>query len=104
MPLLDKLTHNVSDDGELVGVEIFFAALWEFAYGNINRAGVVNYFNLDAADEVELDYLISSYSAQPTAELKRIWLHRVERIFHAAVDRAPGYLTVQEVKNKIDAI
>jgi len=87
MSLLDKLA---GDQEPKLPVHQFYAALAEFAAGAVTRQNVVDYFQLDSADEVELDFLIAEYQAtDPTRQQE--FLEFIHRIFMLAEVKVPGY-------------
>ena len=56
--LYDRLFDEDSEIGN-IAVHSFRAALGDYATGNTTRAQIVNYWNLDASAQVDLDVLLA---------------------------------------------
>lgn len=108
MALLDKLRGTPYGDLDnpayvKLPVHQFWAALTEFAAGEVTKPQIVAFFNLDAADEADLDWLIGKYQAAANNK-KEIFLHRIHDIFVLAEYDFPGYQTEAELQGMIDRI
>jgi hypothetical protein len=99
MSLIDKLAGI--DRPNKLAVHTFYAALAEFAAGEVTRAQIVSYFNLSAEDETELDFLIAAYTNAPNNR-KQEFLEFIHRLFMLAEERTPGYQTNAEITARIN--
>lgn len=98
MALLERVGHLNDPDSsgeEAIAGRVFSAALEEFSdpTASVTKANIVAFFNLDAAEEAELDTLISWYQMQPNDAAKSKWLDVMRRCFQLAEAKAPGYTT-----------
>lgn len=96
MSLINRLTGVE----EKLPVHQFYAALAEYADGQITKANIVSYFGLSAGDEADLDWLIARYG---DATDKQKFLEVTHRIFILAEGEAPGYTTEAALQARIVA-
>ncbi len=88
MALINRLAH---DEGYAsIANHAFSAAVWFWARGEVTRSNVINAFNLDSEDEVQLDQLSTYYQNLPVEE---------KRMFHSNLEAA-GILLEQELIDK----
>ena len=97
MSLIDRLAGN---EEPKLPTHQFYAALSEFAAGELTKAQIVDFFVLDSGEEAELDVLIAAYQAAlPARKLEfRAMIHE---IFLLAEVSAPGYTTASELNSRI---
>ena len=108
MALIERLAgineHLSPDDHGKLSVDTFWAMLFEMAQGQKTKAEIVAYFALDADEQVELDWLIGRYNAQPTATAKSRFVELMRVIFILAESGVSGYTTNAAIVARIDAI
>ena len=108
MSLVDRLAgiapSPIPEDYKKLSVDAFWALLYELAKGIVTKQQIVSYFELDAQEQVELDWVIGRYNAQPTAAAKASFVELMRVIFMLAEVRVPGYTTNAEVVARINAI
>lgn len=108
MSLIDRLggpfTFPVPEDFKKLGINAFWALLYELAQGQVTKAQIVNYFELDAAEEAELDWIVGRYNAQPNATAKAKFVELMQVILMLAESRVPGYTSNAEIVARINAI
>ena len=92
------------EDFRKMEILFFWAMLYELAQGNITKAQIISRFDLDAAEETELDWIIGRYNAQPNATAKAKFVELVQVLFLLAEGRVPGYTTNAELVARINAI
>lgn len=98
MALLEKLTGEVQPK---LPVHQFYSALIEWDAGETTRATIVTHFNLDASDEVDLDWLKGKFDASLN---KREFAERIHGIFMLAETGYPGFTTQPELVAIINGI
>lgn len=103
--LLDRLTGiNINRDipgEERIPMDTFLGGMVDVAYGDLTKANVVSYYNLDAGQESDLDWLIGQYQL---ATDKQFFIWRVGHKLSLANDRVPGYTNTAALKTQIEAI
>lgn len=87
-----------------LSVGAFWAHLYELAKGKRTRQQVIDFFQLNAAETMELDWLIGRYNAQPNATAKADFVELINVIFYMAESRVPGYTTTADIQARINAI
>jgi hypothetical protein len=87
-----------------LGVNAFHALLVELANGEVTRQGIIDYFQLDAGEVTELDWLIGRYNAQPTAPAKEKFVELMRTLFVLAEAGVPGYTTNADLSARIGRI
>ena len=93
MTLIDRLAQ---DEGVApIHGHTFSAALWFLGRGRSTRANIVNAFNLDATDQVQLDKLITHFQGLTQQE---------KDFFHSDLEAAlvllqEGIITKAQFKN-----
>jgi len=97
MSILDKI---IGTEKPRCAVHFLYSALAELAEGEITRAQMITYFELSAAEEVELDFLIAEYQSAANNR-KQEWLVTLHRILMLAEGKAPGYSTPADVQARI---
>lgn len=106
MALIDRLAGlgGMESADPKLSVNAFWALLYEMAKGQITKAQIVAYFDLDMDEQTELDWLIGKYNAQPTATAKASFVELMRVIFLLAEARVPGYTTNANIIARINAI
>ncbi len=103
MGLIDRLISTFPEGGdEKIPVHTFYAALGELKDGEVTKAQVVSYFNLDTAAEAELDALIAKYQSVAIAEREH-FMEVVHRILLLARAEVPGYTTKAEINARLSS-
>lgn len=87
-----------------LSVGAFWAHLYELAKGKRTRQNIIDYFQLNASEVTELDWLIGRYNAQPNATAKADFVELINVIFYMAESRVPGYITNADIQARINAI
>jgi hypothetical protein len=59
---------------------------------------------LDASEQIELDWIVDKYNAQPNATAKAKFVELIRVIMLMAESDAPGYSTNTEIVARINAI
>lgn len=98
MALLEKLQGSTSPK---IAVHQFASALIEWSSGETSRAIIISYFQLDAADETDLDWLKGKFDASAN---KREFMDRIHGIFMLAEAGYPNYQTQSEIVSIINGI
>ncbi|MCB0257041.1 MAG: hypothetical protein KDI55_25255 [Anaerolineae bacterium] len=94
MALIDRLAGlGDPEANQKLSVNAFHSAMYELAAGVVTKAQVVSYFELDASEEAELDWLIGRYNAQPNAAAKERFIELLRVVFILAEAQVPGYTT-----------
>ncbi len=93
MALIDRLAHDVA--AERISNHAFSAAMYFWAKGDITRQNVIDAFNLDATDEIQLDELSTFYTGLSTDD-KQEFHSRVEA---AGILLEGRHLTKTQYKN-----
>ncbi len=67
MALIDRIARDQPDPRGEVGLpgHVFSSAVYFWAKGDITRQNVIDGFNLDATDEIQLDQLQTHYLSLP---------------------------------------
>lgn len=105
MALVDRLAGLGDPEvNQKLPVLTFWAMLYELGQGTITKADVVSRFALTADEQVELDWLIGRYNAQPNSTAKARFVDLMQVIFLLAEDAMPGYQTNAQLRARIDAI
>jgi hypothetical protein len=108
MSMIDRLAGFVDAGNDetfrRIPVDYFWAHLYELSQGRVTRAQIIARFNLDAAEVVELDWLIGKYNAQPNATAKTKFVELMRVFFIMAEGDAPGYTTNAQLQAKINAL
>jgi len=102
--LIDRLGGYGDETLDRVNPQAFTAALAELAQGEITKQELVSFYNMGSAEESQLDWLISRYNAQPTAEDKTKFIELLSYVMWMARDNFPGYNTNAELAARIDRI
>ncbi len=103
MSLIDRLINTFPEGGnEKIAVHTFYAALGELKDGEVTKAQVVAYFNLDAAAETELNALITKYQSLP-AKNREHFMEVFHRILMLARADVPGYTTKAEINARLSS-
>lgn len=103
MALIDRLAGiGTGETGGKLSVNAFHASLFEMAQGEVTRAQIVSYFGLDTAEEVELDWIIGKYNAQPNAAAKEKFIELIRVLFILAEEQAPGYTTNADIVARVN--
>ena len=105
MSLVNRLA-GIGHPEEVVKLSIsaFWAMLYEMAQGKKTKADIVSYFNLDAGETDELQWVIDRYNAQSTATAKAKFVELMLVIFMLAESHVPGYTTNADIVARINAI
>lgn len=106
MSLLSRVAgFNPPGDDTWVRIprEIFMATLYELAAGIVTVAQIKGFWNMDAAEQATLDWLIAKYNAQPDAAAKAKFLQYLGIIFALAEGEIQGYTTEPLVQARINA-
>ena len=108
MALVDRLagiTDTPIPGGfKKLSISTFWASLYELAQGKVTQAQMVTYFELDADEQVELQWLIDRYNVQPTAAAKAKFVELMHVLFMLAEAQVPGYTTNAQLVARINAI
>ena len=84
-------------------VNTFHASMYELAAGQVTKAQIVSYFGLDAAEQSELDWIISQYNAQPNAAAREKYVELLRVCFIMAEAQVPGYTTNAQLALRLAA-
>jgi len=105
MALVDRLA-GIGDPETTpkLSISAFWACLYEMAKGKLTRQNIIDYFQLDTDEVVELDWLIARYNAQPNATAKASYVELIQVIFMLAESQVPGYTTNAGIVARINAI
>ena len=103
------LVNRLAGIGDLetspkLSVGAFWAHLYELANGFRTQAQIISYFNLDAAEQTELTWLIGRYNAKPNATAKAKFIELINVIFYLAEAKVDGYTTNAAIVARINAI
>ena len=108
MALIDRIagfTDSPIPEGfKRIPVDAFWACLYELSQGKLTKAQIVSYFELDAAEDAELQWLIDKYNAQPTATAKQKFVELIRVMFMLAEGEVPGYTTNAQITARINSI
>src|SRR5574343_1089108 len=104
MALIYRLAGIGTEEGGKLSVGAFWAHLYEMAKGKVTRQQMIDYFQLDAGEITELDWLIGRYNAQPNATAKASFVELMQVIFYMAESGVPGYTTNAGIVARINAI
>ena len=105
MALVDRLAGiGDPETTDKLSVNAFWAHLYELAQGQRTRQNIIDYFQLDADEIVELDWLIGRYNAQPNATAKAKFVELIQVIFFMAESRVSGYTTNAQIVARLNAI
>ena len=108
MSLIDRLggiaPSPVPEDFKKLSLDTFWACLYELSQGKVTKAQMVAYFELDATEEAELDWIIGRYNAQPNATAKAKFVELMRVILMLAESGVPGYTTNADLVARINAI
>lgn len=108
MALVDRLSGiGLNPDAPGPGklpVATFVASLVELANGQMTKAAIVSYFELDAGDESDLNWLIAQYNSRTTAEARDKFLQMLTHLFALAERRVPGYDTTAALAARIQTV
>lgn len=108
MSLVDRLAgiapSPIPEDFRKLAVSTFWGCLYELAQGQVTKAQMVSYFELDATEEAELDWIIGRYNAQPNATAKAKFVELMHVLFMLAESGVPGYTTNADLVARINAI
>ena len=102
--LIDRLGGYGAEDLERLNPQAFTSALAELAQGEITKQQVIDFYKLDASAEIQLDWLISRYNAQPNASAKDTFIRLLANIMWMARDNFPGYNANAELAARINRI
>lgn len=98
MALLEKLQGSVEPK---LPVHQFASSLSEWGAGETNRAAIIAFFNLDADDTLDLDWLKGKYDASVN---KREFANRIHGIFMLSETGYTGYQTQAELVAIVNGI
>ena len=101
MALLDKLIGQPGDVGVKLPAHQFYAALIEWASGETDEATITSFFNLDASDVTDLNWLKGKFDASAN---KREFAERLHGIIMLAEIGFPGYQTQTDLTAIINRI
>jgi hypothetical protein len=87
-----------------LSVSFFASGMFEFAQGEFTKAAIVNYLGLDAAEEAELDALISLYNAQPNAAARNLLLDVLRVSLELGEQETPGYATSAQIWDRLNRV
>ena len=105
MALVDRLAGiGTGETNQKLAVNTFHAMLVELALGEFTKQQIVDYWSLDAAEETELDWVITQYNAQPNAEAKSKFVQLMREIFILAEAQVAGYTTNADLTARINRI
>jgi len=104
MALIERLAGIGLPEGEgKLAVNTFHAAMYELAAGQVTKAQIVAYFELDATEESELQWIIDQYNAQPNAAAKEKYIELLRVCFIMAESQVPGYTTNGDIAARLTA-
>ena len=99
MALLERLQGS---DGYIkIPTHQFWAAMKEIHLGELTVAQVKSYFNMDASDQTDFDWLISKYQASSN---KPDFIELMHSIFMLAEVNSPNYITTTDLTSRINRI
>ena len=100
MALIERLggIGLVEGEGKLP-ILTFHACLAELAEGKVTRQQIINYFNMDAGEITELDWVIAKYQA---AVDKPKFVELIRTLFILAESDMPGYTTNADLVARIE--
>lgn len=102
MSLVNRLSGIGSAETTVkLPVSAFYGHLFEMAKGKRTRQNIIDFFELDAQEVTELDWLIAKYNSMPSATTKADFLQLIYVIFMLAEGKVPGYTTNAEVVARI---
>lgn len=105
MALIDRLAGiGDPETAQKLAVNTFHSLLYELSAGQVTKGQIVSYFDLDAGEEAELDYLIGRYNAQPDSAAKGRFVELMRVIFILAEAQVPGYSENSQIVARIEAI
>jgi len=105
MALIERLAGIDLDENEgKLSFGAFHGAMYELAAGFVTKAQIVSYFELDATEENELQWIIDQYNAQPNAAAKEKYIELLRVVFQLAEAEVPGYTTNAQVTARLTAI
>lgn len=108
MSLIDRLAglspSPIPIGFKKLSLDAFWACLYELAQGQVTKPQIVSYFELDADEEIELDWIIGRYNAQPNASAKAKFVELIRVLFILAESEVPGYTTNAQLVTRINAI
>lgn len=90
--LLDHFKDEATDRRSVHG---FSGSLILLADGDITRQNIIDFFNLDNVDEIQLDELIANYNGEPNAVKKLAYIYKTENVL---INYEAGLLTESQVK------
>lgn len=102
MALIERLQGL--DGFEKIPIHQFWSALKELHHSEVTVAQVKTFFNMDAGDSADFDFLVSQYNAQPDIDSKRRFVDDLHGIFMLAETQTPGYQTTQQLSDRIARI
>jgi len=108
MPLINRIAgipdHPNQEDFNKIAVTTFWGCLYELAQNQVTQQQIADYFELDAGEQTELQWIIDRYNAQPNATAKAKFVELIHVIFMLAEARVPGYTTNAQIVARINAI
>ena len=102
--LVDRLGGFGDETLERLNPQAFVSCLVELAQGEITKAQIVAFHQLDASAETQLDWLVTQYNAQANATAKSAFLVQLAHIMWLARDNFPGYNSNAEIAARINRI
>ena len=99
MALLERLQG--ADGYVKIPVHQFWAAMKEIHLGELTVAQVKSYFNMDAGDESDFDWLIGKYQASTD---KPGFIELMHAIFMLAEGSTPNYISNTDLTARINRI
>lgn len=102
--LVDRLGGYGGEDLERLNPQAFTAALAELAKGEITKQSIIDFYQLDAAAQTQLDWLIAKYNAQPDTSAKEAFIRILSHIMWMSRDNYPGYNSNAELAARINRI
>jgi len=101
MALIERLAGINDPEGQnKLPILTFHACLAELAEGQVTRQQIIDYFNMDAGEIVELDWIIDKYQ---NAVDKPKFVELVRTLFILAESDMPGYTTNADLVARIEA-
>lgn len=100
---LCKRNNSGIPDENIGGISIdqFSAMLIEYTFGAVTREQVISEFNLDATEQVQLDYILSKGA---NASARRELYQRIRSILHLAEGNVAGYGLPSQLEAVIQSI
>ena len=105
MSLVDRLAGiGDPENNDKMAVFAFHAMLQEMISSEKTQADIIAYFSLDAGEQVELQWIIDSYTAQPDAATKAKFVDLMRTIFILSEAQVSGYTVNADIVARINRI